>query len=54
MVSSVHVKLIEAVLNVREVAKFCFFVIGRDSPQVGQGRLICEVSRSDTTTHHNQ
>jgi len=26
----------------------------RDSPQVGQGLLIHEVSRSHTTTHHSR
>ena len=36
--------------------RFCFFhfFFGRNSPPVGQGLLIHEVSRSHTTTHHRR
>ena len=33
---------------------YFLFVFWRDSPPVGQGLLIHEVSRSHTTTHHRQ
>jgi len=32
----------------------CLFVFGSDSPPLGQGPLIHEVSRSHTTTHHSR
>ena len=59
MVNSVLVKLIEVVLNVREVAKLFYVVIGiclflARQPQVSQGCLIHEVSRSHTTTHRRR
>jgi len=43
-------------LVVRYVLKVVtlFVCFGRDSPQVGQGLLIHEVSRSHTTTHHSR
>ena len=40
--------------NVKFNSSFFLFCFWRDSPPVGQGLLIHEVSRSHTTTHHSQ